>query len=180
MGLLGEAGAAGDKQGGDGQPLLSLQCPSSCWKRWALTPQTPSCSRTICTVMWGEGYAKSSAALCLCLGEPSFPWPVYICSAHRWHEPCSSIPAVLPHQLLPRGWRDVLCWERRSRRGAPQRAGERFCREEGVRCREGDRQGQAAGQWGPGRHLMSQPASPCSLQVAGTKGPGSPGSGKTG
>lgn len=62
-GSRGRQGAAGDKQGGDAQPLLSLQCPSSCWRRWALTPQTPSCSRTICTVTWGEDYAKSTMSM---------------------------------------------------------------------------------------------------------------------
>ncbi|XP_068061154.1 protein eva-1 homolog C-like isoform X6 [Anomalospiza imberbis] len=31
------------------------QCPSSCWRRWALTPRTPSCSRTICTVAGTKG-----------------------------------------------------------------------------------------------------------------------------
>lgn len=56
-----------------------LQCPSSCWRRWALTPQTPSCSRTTCTVMWGEeGYTTSSVAPCPCFGEPALPWFVWI------------------------------------------------------------------------------------------------------
>jgi len=50
---LGRQGAAGHEQGGDARHVLSLQCPGSCWRRWALTPRTPSCSRTTCTVMWG-------------------------------------------------------------------------------------------------------------------------------
>lgn len=70
--------------------------------------------------------------------------------------------------------------ERRTRRGASLRAEEYLCREEGVWHGERGRQGQAARQQRAGEHLVSQPTSPCLLQVAGTKGPGSPGSGKTG
>lgn len=70
----GEAGTAGEEQGGDASCVLSLQCPSSCWRRWALTPRTLSCSRTTYTVMWGEeGYTTSSVAPCLCSGEPALP-----------------------------------------------------------------------------------------------------------
>lgn len=79
MGPPREAGTAGEEQGGDAWCVLSLQCPSSCWRKWALTPRTLSCSRTTYTVMWRkEGYTTSSVAPCLCSGEPALPWFVCI------------------------------------------------------------------------------------------------------
>lgn len=158
--------AAGDKQGSDAWCVLSLQCPNSCWRRWALTLRTPFCSRTICTVMWG-----GRVALRPCLGEPPLPWPVCIRGTHLWQEPCSPLPAALPmakgtRWSVPVSERLQRCvllgaGQSRTHRGVSPR---RVVQEGRSVVRGGGRQGQAAGQRGAGQDPVSQPTSPCSCR----------------
>lgn len=138
VGLPREAGAAGEEQGGDACCVLSFQCPSSCWRRWALTPRTPSCSRTTCTVTWGEeGYTTSSVAPCLCSGEPT------VVCLHAWYQlqPSIPVPPWKPSlgQCPSRGDGGGICCEQGRGRhtGTSLWTAEHLCRKDGVWCGEG-------------------------------------------